>query len=282
VGTIFLVRPLPIVLCRLNKYNLYRPHELMVALTPKANSLQLFRLARITHKYQFRSVETWALNALTTCYTRPIPAPSFDEADGPTLSQITELAALCEQRELLDAAITRWKRLLGEDKDVALALTVSERLNLRGLLGLSYRSMLLKGRDYWESDPLLSRSQRVRLLSGHYALGRLCERLPNEPPMLTHSTRCTGGSTVRCNQAWGALWKSILDMGKQVLPLQYADVLGKVMLAESVIRALVEKEIPTQGMLDGMPWCKENALAVTSSKVREIQDSLADYFSDVA
>jgi hypothetical protein len=71
-------------------------------------------------------------------------------------------------------------------------------------------------------------------------------------------------------------------MGKQVLPLQYADVLGKVMLAESVIRALVEKEIPTQGMLDGMPWCKENALAVTSSKVREIQDSLADYFSDVA
>jgi len=71
-------------------------------------------------------------------------------------------------------------------------------------------------------------------------------------------------------------------MGKQVLPLQYADVLGKVMLAESVIRALVEKEIPTQGMLDGMPWCKENALTVTSSKVREIQDSLADYFSDVA
>jgi hypothetical protein len=70
-------------------------------------------------------------------------------------------------------------------------------------------------------------------------------------------------------------------MGKQVLPLQYADVLGKVMLAESVIRALVEREIPTQGMLDGMPWCKENALAVTSSKVREIQNSLADYFSDV-
>jgi hypothetical protein len=254
----------------------------MVALTPKANSLQLLYLARITHKYQFRSIETWALNALTTCYTRPIPSPSFDEAEGPTLLQITELAALCEQRELLDTAITRWKRLLGEGKDVALALSVSERLNLRGLLGLSYHSMLLKGRDQWESDPLLTRSQRVRLLSGHYALGRLWERLPNEPPMLTHSTRCTGGSTVRCNQAWGALWKSILDMGKQVLPLQYADVPGKMMLAESVIRALVEKEIPTQGMLDGMPWCKENGVAATSAKVKEIQDTLADYFTDVA
>lgn len=253
----------------------------MQALTPKANSLQLFNLARITHKYQFRSIETWALNSLTTCYTRAIPAPSFDEADGPSLVQITELAALCEQRDLLDAAILRWKRLLGEGKDVSLALGVSERLSLRGLLGLAYHSMLLKGREQWESDPLLTRSQRVRLLSGHYALGRLWEGLPNEPPVLTHSTRCTGGGTVRCNQAWAALWKSILDMGKQVLPLQYADVLGKLMLAESVIKALVEQEIPTQGMLDGMPWCKENALGVTSAKVREVQDSLADYFSDV-
>jgi len=257
------------------------PHELMVALTPKANSLQLFHLARITHKYQFRSIETWALNALTTCYTRPIPAHSFDETDGPSLSQITELAALCEQRELLDAAITRWKRLLRDGKDVSLALNISERLNLRGLLGLSYHSMLLKGREGWESDPLLTRSQRIRLLSGHYALGRLWERLPNEPPTLTHSTRCTGGSTVRCNQAWGALWKSVLDMGKQVLPLQYADVLGKVMLAESVIRALVEGEIPTHGMLDGMPWCKENGLVAIGMKVKEIQDNLADFFSDV-
>jgi len=252
----------------------------MVALTPKANSLQLFHLARITHKYQFRSIESWAINALTTCYTRPIH-PSFDEADGPSLLQITELAALCEQRELLDAAIVRWKRLLGEGKDVALAVGVSERLDLRGLLGLSYYSMLLKGRDQWEADPLLTRSQRVRLLSGHYALGRLWERLPNEPPMLTHSTRCTGGSTVRCNQAWGALWKSVLDMGKQVLPLQYADVLGKLMLAESVVKALVEKEIPTQGMLDGMPWCKDNGLTVIRLKVKEIEESLADYFSDV-
>lgn len=73
----------------------------------------------------------------------------------------------------------------------------------------------------------------------------------------------------------------MLEMGKQIVPLQYADVLGKMMLAESVMKALVEKEIPTQGMLDGMPWCKENALAVTSGRVKEIQDGLADHFSDV-
>lgn len=255
----------------------------MVALTPHANALQLFNLARITHKYQFRSIETWALSALTACYTRTIPSASFDSPSegGPSLAQITELAALCEQRELLEAAIAKWKRLLREGKDVALALNVSERLNLRGLMGLSYHSMLLKGKEHWESESMLTRSQRVRLLSGYYSLGRLCDRLPSDPPPLTHSTRCTGGHTVRCNQAWGALWKSVLEMGKQIVPLQYADVLGKMMLAESVMKALVEKEIPTQGMLDGMPWCKENALAVTSGRVKEIQDGLADHFSDV-
>ena len=166
------------------------PHDLMVALTPNANPLQLFHLSRITHKYQFRSIETWALTALTACYTRSLSS-SFD-SQNPSLAQITELAALCEQKELLDACITRWKRLLGESKDVSLAIDVSEKLGLRGLMGLAYHSMLLKGQEAWEQDEMLSREQRIRLLSGHYKLGKLWERLPNEPPVLNHSTRCTG------------------------------------------------------------------------------------------
>lgn len=71
-------------------------------------------------------------------------------------------------------------------------------------------------------------------------------------------------------------------MGRQVLLIQYADVVGKLMLAESVTKALVEREIPTQGMLDGMPWCKDNVLAAVAGKVKEVQESLADYFTDVA
>lgn len=253
----------------------------MLALTPQANALQLFHLARITHKYQFRSVETWALNALTASYTRTLPAPD-DAPAGPSLVQLTELAALCEQRDLLDAAVARWKRLLRDGRDVALALGVAERLRIPGLLGPAYYAMLLKGRDAWEADALLTRAQRVRLLSGHYALGRLWERLPNEAPAMTHSTRCTGGGTVRCNQTWGAMWKLVLDLGRQMpVSLQYVDVVGKMMLAESTVKALVSGEIPTQGLLDEMPHCRQNALVVTSAKVKEIQDGLAAYFVDV-
>lgn len=195
--------------------------------------------------------------------------------------QLTELASLCEQRDLLDAATLRWKRLLASGKDIALAIGVAERLNLRTLLGFAYHSMMLQGREVWDNDALLTRAQRIRLLSGHYALGRLWERLPSEPPVISHSPRCTGGAQVRCNQAWGALWRSTLDMGRQVLLIQYADVVGKLMLAESVTKALVEREIPTQGMLDGMPWCKDNVLAAVAGKVKEVQESLADYFTDV-
>ncbi|EIW81192.1 hypothetical protein CONPUDRAFT_55683 [Coniophora puteana RWD-64-598 SS2] len=258
------------------------PHEFSLAQTGRSSHAQLFNLAKISHKYEFRSIEGWALAALTALYTRPSHSPPLDEAaDTPSLVQVTELASLCEQRELLDAATLRWKRLLASSRDVALALGLAERLNLRGLLGAAYHAMLLQGRDVWDADPLLTRAQRVRLLSGHYSLARAWERLPGEPPALAHSPRCTGGAQVRCNAAWAALWRSALDMGKQVLPLQYADVLGKVMLAESVIKALVEREIPTQGMLDAMPWCKENALGATSGKVKEIQETLADHFTDV-
>lgn len=69
-------------------------------------------------------------------------------------------------------------------------------------------------------------------------------------------------------------------MSTQVLPLQMVDVPGKLMLAESCMKALVESEIPSQGMLDGMPHCKENALVATSSKLQEIRDTLADCFND--
>ncbi|KAH7925601.1 hypothetical protein BV22DRAFT_1112228 [Leucogyrophana mollusca] len=258
------------------------PPDFERAVSPKSNNLlQLFNLARITHKYEFHAIERWTLDTLTKRYTSSDPPSSIDDPHEPSLVQLTELASLCEKRALLDAATKRWKRVIASGKDIALAIGVAERHNMRALLGLAYYTMMLQGREQWDADMLLTRAQRIRLLSGHYALGRLGERIPNEPPSLAHSPRCAGGAQVRCNQSWAALWRSLLEMGRQVLPLQYADVVGKVMMAESVVKALVDGNIPTQGMLDGMPWCKDNALAAAAGKVKELQETLADYFTDV-
>lgn len=138
--------------------------------------------------------------------------------------------------------------------------------------------MLIKGRDAWDADPQLTRDQRIRLLSGHYALGRLWEELPAQPPTFTHSARCTAQQ--RCGKAWAALWRSVLELGAQVMALPYADVLGKVMLAESTLRALVEREIPSQPL--DLPFCKDGVLLATSLKLRDLRENLADYFTDVS
>jgi len=266
------------------------PHELMLATTSDANSAQLLNLARITHKYQFRSIETWALSVLRAYYSRPgaldnitpVNAPALLHpplADGPSLVQLTELAALCEHAELLDIATTRWKRLIGEGKDLALAIDIGERFNLRSMLGLAYHAMMLKGKAYWDADAMLTREQKVRLLCGYYALGKFWDTLPSQPPIITHSARCT--SQQRCTKAWGALWKAVLEMGTQVIPsLQREDVLAKLMLTESSMKALVEKEIQSQGILDGLPHCRESALIATTMEVRRFKETLADYFSD--
>ncbi|OCH92656.1 hypothetical protein OBBRIDRAFT_791103 [Obba rivulosa] len=267
------------------------PHELMLATTPDANCTQLLNLARITHKYQFRSIETWALSVLHIHYSRPGALDNMSPmnapmsllhpplTDGPSLVQVTELAALCERPDLLEIATTRWKRLIGEGKDLALAIDIGERFNLRSMLGLAYHAMMLKGKAYWDIDAMLTREQRIRLLCGYYSLAKLWDTLPSQPPIITHNARCT--SQQRCMKAWGAVWKAVLEMGTQVIPtLQREDVLAKFMLTESSMKALVEKEIQSQGILDGLPHCKENALIATTMKVREFKETLADHFSD--
>ncbi|KAF9645793.1 hypothetical protein BDM02DRAFT_3100854 [Thelephora ganbajun] len=262
------------------------PNELMVAMTDDANCMQLLHIARIAHKYQFKSIETWASAALSRYYTRigafeglSTVTNDSDDANTPSLTQITELAGLCENRELLEASVDKWKRLVSEGKDVALAIGLAERLNIRPLLGLAYHSMMLNGRTNWDSEPLLTRNQKVRLFAGYYSLSKLWESMPSQTPPLVHSGRCT--SQQRCSRSWAQLWRLTLEKGTGILPLQTGDVLGKLMLAESCMKAMVEGEFSSAGIAaDDVPCCKENALAATSAKVAEVRESLADHFTD--
>ncbi|TFK52304.1 hypothetical protein OE88DRAFT_1657494 [Heliocybe sulcata] len=277
------------------------PHELMIATTSEANPVLLFNLARITHKYQFKSLLSWALSAMVIYYTRTgafdtlssvseaaseaADAPPSSYPCGPTLMQLTELAALCECTDLLEATIRKWREQIRDGKEVAIALGMAERLNIRPLLGLSYNAMLLKGRAAWDSEPLLTRQQRIRLLSGHYELSQLWEKLPMNPPVLIHSVKCS--SPPRCSKAWAALWKGVLEKGSQIVPTRYADVLGKLAVAEGIVKTLLDMvgAGPVSGSQEsGLSialCCKENALAATSLKIKEIEDGLAEHFRDV-
>lgn len=248
----------------------------------QVNNVKLAPVARIAHKYHFSSIEFWALQSLTVLHkqhTEPIPTSH--------LMQITETAVLCDSAELLDVVIVKWKRLLGEGKEVPVAIQVAERFNLRGLLGLAYNSMMLKGRAQWESDSRLTRTQRIRLLSGHYNLLKLCEELSSSPPRFTHDSTCIGQGKVHCKKAWTSLWKTI-HSGKsgiigQAVTLQSADLVGNMMMAESIVKALAEGSIPDDGLLDSMQdSCLKLALTSTEKKVKDMQDNLADLFTDIS
>lgn len=194
--------------------------------------------------------------------------------------QITELAALCERFDLLDVALSRWRHLIGEGRDLALAIDVGERFNLRQMLGIAYHAMMLKGRAYWDADPALTRERRVRLLCGYYSLCKLWESLPLNSPPLTHTARCT--SQTRCAKAFGMLWKLAIETwSSQPVPaFQREDILGRIMWTESMMKAFVKDEIPPQGILDGVYYCRENVLTVMTIRFKEIKDTLADHFVD--
>ncbi|KAJ7022712.1 hypothetical protein C8F04DRAFT_1223793 [Mycena alexandri] len=242
------------------------PAEIAFSMTAQANDLQLIHLARIAHKYQFRSTESWALSALTTYHSNATGSASVQN-----LVQITELSILCDCKELLNAAVAKWKRLLGEGRAVAVAIGVAERLKPAA----------------WDSDPHLDSRQRIRLLSGHYNLIKLCEDLPSSPPRLTHDHSCVRKG--KCKNAFAAFWRLILttkDGGLvgQVLKLQSADLLAKVMLAESIIRAFAEGNIPTLDLSESGEMhekCLQIALHAAQDKVKEVQENLVDWFSDV-
>lgn len=170
----------------------------MIAMTNDANCMQLVHIARLSHKYQFKSIETWASMALSRYYRQlgafdgmPTVPNDNDDPQTPSLTQITELAGLCENQELLELAVVKWRRLVLEGKDVALAIGMAETLNIRPLLGLAYHSMMLAGRSNWDAEPLLTRNQKVRLLAGHYSLSKMWEFMPANPPPLPHTVRCT-------------------------------------------------------------------------------------------
>ena len=54
----------------------------------------------------------------------------------------------------------------------------------------------------------------------------------------------------------------ILEKGTGILPPQTGDMLGKFVLAESCMKAIVERKFSPAGTTaDDVPYCKENALA---------------------
>ncbi|KAK7040228.1 hypothetical protein VNI00_010034 [Paramarasmius palmivorus] len=254
------------------------PAEVFQMPSSQSDVVRFIRLARIAHKYSFRTTESWALHVLTVCQTNDMPPVKST----PILTQLTEVAVLCNNEELHEVVEPMWADLLftGQTDDIVSAMTVADKLNLRPLLGLAYYLMMLKGREEWSASPKLSREQRMRLFSGYYNISRACEALPTTPPTLVHHPSCF--MNPRCSEAWQSLWTTmILKMmsdGSPALKIQTVDLLRKLHLANHLLEKVLSGEDPVFVTSNMNKNCLRNGLKASEDKVNDVLYGLADCF----
>ncbi|GJE97124.1 hypothetical protein PsYK624_133350 [Phanerochaete sordida] len=153
------------------------PHELAEITLPQIDLSRLNRLidiARVSFKYHFRSVETWALDVINEQVNRkPAPpifclpstttallhtsntltasassfatqapqatSPQAIASNGALISRLMRLAQLCAHEKLLYTMISVLKMLMGHSIQYAhLAMTLADELDLRPLRGVAY------------------------------------------------------------------------------------------------------------------------------------------------
>jgi len=247
------------------------PHEVAPRVT-SSKVIHFCNLGRITHKYQFQSIEKWTLDTLAN-YVGTVNDDNVQiEYTSSSLIAMTELAVLCNHPVLLAAATTGWEIFIDKGRDLGHAISTAERLGLRKLSGLAYYRMMLKGRDHWQSDPVLTRRERIRLLSGFYSITQSYEEFRSVPPF-AHSLACeanlAGGDV--CLQAFARLWRETADRNlKQGFQKVGFDVLGRL------------KAMPNHFAVMQLDLgCLEHARAATLAKVKKIEEGLVDFFTDV-
>ncbi|KAJ8523248.1 hypothetical protein ONZ45_g317 [Pleurotus djamor] len=204
----------------------------------------------------------------------------FPDCEASILARLTAVAVLCDHQALSSIVVAHWKRLVGEGRELKLALEVAERHSMDELLGLGYLAFLRKGRDHWPSES----RHTIRLLNGFYILVNLCITLPRQSPPFTHHITCS--SQNKCGENWRKFWKHIISgdvSGKlaKTASLWRYDLPGLLMIAQSVVQAVVEETIPEHGLAYMPKDCRMRALEATKARVKEEQSQLRSYFHDL-
>ncbi|KAJ8508221.1 hypothetical protein ONZ45_g9495 [Pleurotus djamor] len=287
------------------------PHELRVVNSPSADLNQLIAIARVANKYSFKSLETWALDAIQE-YVNRKPSPIINSSpsvylflplgsnapnslpttpNAETTSQLTRLirlAQMCTHEKLLNTMVSLLKQLMSSSVQYAyLAMTLADELDLRELKGPAYLEVMHKAMlvskipvelpakpNHDDADSLvLNPSQQLRLLSGYYRLSRLWEGLRHTPPAFDHAPAC--GATWHqhgCTQSWLEFWKE-KTRGDAVLAIGLADILGRM--------RQVQKEFDRWGSATYMHHdCRNSARKSIQELIKGVEDALPEYFSD--
>lgn len=148
-----------------------RPPELELLTSPFFNLDHLIDVAHVANKYSFKSLETWALDAIQEYVNRKpspilgtIPSPikffnfgtdhqpsswpssvSSQKETANQLTRLIRLAQLCQHERLMNTMVNLLRQLMSSSVHYAyLAMTLSDELGLRTLRGASYLEVMQK------------------------------------------------------------------------------------------------------------------------------------------
>ncbi|EMD39797.1 hypothetical protein CERSUDRAFT_103745 [Gelatoporia subvermispora B] len=276
------------------------PHELVQISTIHTDISRLIDIARVSNKYSYKSVETWALDVLDDYINRrppplipPHDTPDFDQVvaeKGAEVSHIMRLAHQCGHERLLASMIATLRKLMGVSIRYAhLAMTLADELDLRVLRGAAYLEVMQKtevvahlnagsavesfGADTVDDRGRLvvTREQRLRLLCGYHRLTVDWERLRTRPLSFPHAATCgTSWHQSQCAQSWLDFWKE-KTICETVLSLGLADVIGRL--------RVIARECERWGTATYMHHeCRMIARKAIQDKIKEIEEVLPDYF----
>ncbi|KAG5220494.1 BTB domain-containing protein [Salix suchowensis] len=145
------------------------PADLVATAETQSQEHRFVDLATISHKYQFITMEKWALNTLVALYIHQ--GCAYDMLD-----RLTAVAVMCDYKPLLDIVLVQWRRSIGEGFGLLNAAEVFQRHGLHDLLGLTYLALLCKKRHEWPAD----NKHVIRLLNGLSLRRQLAARAPHD------------------------------------------------------------------------------------------------------
>ncbi|EIN12564.1 hypothetical protein PUNSTDRAFT_60165 [Punctularia strigosozonata HHB-11173 SS5] len=282
------------------------PHELMAVHTDHWTDLaHLIDIAKVSNKYSFKSLETWALDAIQAYLNRkpsPFsrafaaasaagapPSAATLGASGQELTRLVRLAQLCSHEKLLNTVVGLLRQLMALSPQYAyLAMTLADELDLRPLRGLAYlevmhrvpfvavkpgsASGLVEGDLDADGKLVVSPAQQLRLLHGYHCLTSQWEKLRGRPPSFEHATSC--GATWHqhgCTQSWLEFWKE-KTRSDGILALGLADVLGRL--------RTIAKDFDRWGSATYMHQdCRLSAKRSINDRIKDIENNLSNYFN---
>ncbi|KAJ7643635.1 hypothetical protein FB45DRAFT_783214 [Roridomyces roridus] len=241
---------------------------------------RLLRIVPIARQYRCEALESWAKQVImqTVSHNDAFIA----SCSSATFKSIIDVAIRTRHDALLDTTIAQWAtRLRSDDAPCVPAILTADAHELPRLRGIAYyyhvqrmtaqqTSITDRGATQFSTDPRLSNAQVIRLLSGHWSLVNLWERLRRQAPKFSCAAGCSTGKG-ECARMWAARW-AVAAGSERVNALSSASVLALMASMRDQVTLDVEltKSLPV--------GCRLAALDAVKAQADKVEEGLADHF----